>query len=127
NMADAVWDTLEKYGLVGQVLAFMMDNASNNDTLLETIECKCHAQNIPFNAQHSQLRCMPHTVHLAVLKLLEAIGAVEKDSKKLGPYQDAVVGAPEDEELDAYAASEGDGDLEEPELSGIKNSVRKVV
>ncbi|KAF9070583.1 hypothetical protein BDP27DRAFT_1149764, partial [Rhodocollybia butyracea] len=110
NMADVVWDTLEKYGLIGQVLAFMMDNATNNDTLLEAIERKCHARNIPFNAQHSRLRCMPHTVHLAVLKLLEAIGAVEKDCKRLGPYQDAVVGAPDSEELDAYAAaSDEDG------------------
>ncbi|KAE9386879.1 hypothetical protein BT96DRAFT_761860, partial [Gymnopus androsaceus JB14] len=65
NMADAVWGTLEKFNLVGRVLAFMMDNASNNDTLVEAIECKCNAQNIPFNATHSRLCCMPHTVHLA--------------------------------------------------------------
>ncbi|KAE9406051.1 hypothetical protein BT96DRAFT_811617, partial [Gymnopus androsaceus JB14] len=68
NMADVVWATLEKYGLVGQVLAFMMDNASNNDTLVEAIEQKCNILNIPFKATHSRLRCMPHTVHLAVLR-----------------------------------------------------------
>ncbi|KAE9387842.1 hypothetical protein BT96DRAFT_837147 [Gymnopus androsaceus JB14] len=69
NMADAVWGTLEKYGLVNRLLALMMDNATNNDTLTTAIEHKCHERNIPFNATHSCLRCMPHTVHLAVLKV----------------------------------------------------------
>jgi hypothetical protein len=45
-----------------------MDNATNNDTMVEAIERKCQAENIPFSAQHSRLRCMPHTVHLAALK-----------------------------------------------------------
>ncbi|KAE9402140.1 hypothetical protein BT96DRAFT_758942, partial [Gymnopus androsaceus JB14] len=91
NMVDVVWNTLEKYGLIGWVLSLMMDNVSNNDTLTEAIECKCHALNIPFKARHACLQRMPHTVHLAILKLLEAIGAMEKDSKKNSqPYQDAV-------------------------------------
>ncbi|KAG9221990.1 hypothetical protein CCMSSC00406_0009198 [Pleurotus cornucopiae] len=38
NMADAVWETLNRYGLIGRVTAFMMDNASNNDTLICELE-----------------------------------------------------------------------------------------
>jgi hypothetical protein len=86
NMAEIVWKTLKDYGLIGrvsldlyilwalnspstQVMAFMMDNATNNDTLIESIEQKCIEEGIPFSAEHSRLRCMPHTVHLAVLQV----------------------------------------------------------
>ena len=47
----------------------MMDNATNNDTLVEAFERMCKAKKIPFSAKNSRLRCMPHTVHLAVLKV----------------------------------------------------------
>lgn len=46
-----------------------MDNATNNDKLVEAIERKCKAENIRFDAKRSRLRCMPHTVHLAALKV----------------------------------------------------------
>ena len=38
NMAEVVWKTLKMYGLLGQVIAFIMDNATNNDTLVDGIE-----------------------------------------------------------------------------------------
>jgi hypothetical protein len=47
----------------------MMDNATNNDTLAESIETRCHAANIPFSARHARMRCMPHTIHLAAQKV----------------------------------------------------------
>jgi len=97
NMAEAVWQTLETYGLLGrvrkatflcatlmttylalQVIAFVMDNASNNDTMVTAFEARCQKHGVEFSASHSRLRCMPHTCHLAVLKVdtgyLEALG-----------------------------------------------------
>ncbi|KAJ7348857.1 hypothetical protein DFH08DRAFT_629934, partial [Mycena albidolilacea] len=77
-----------------QITAFVMDNATNNDTMLKSIESRCRVKGIPFSATRSRLRCMPHTVHLAALKLLESIGAVEKPSKRkahAGGYQEGVV------------------------------------
>jgi hypothetical protein len=38
NMAEVVWKTLKMYGLLGWVIAFIMDNATNNDTLVDGIE-----------------------------------------------------------------------------------------
>lgn len=52
-------------------MAFVMDNASNNDTMVEAIAQKCRENNIEFSAKDSRLRCMPHTVHLAALKVSE--------------------------------------------------------
>jgi hypothetical protein len=86
NMADAVWETVEKFGLCGrvriyclqgsfthrhfQIIAFVMDNATNNDTLVEAFAAKCHMDRIPFESCHARMRCMPHTIHLAALKVL---------------------------------------------------------
>ncbi|KAI0285420.1 hypothetical protein BGY98DRAFT_896724, partial [Russula aff. rugulosa BPL654] len=69
NMAEAVWQTLETYGLLGRVIAFVMDNASNNDTMVTAFEARCQKHGVEFSASHSRLRCMPHTCHLAVLKV----------------------------------------------------------
>ncbi|KAL1671187.1 hypothetical protein EV122DRAFT_226994, partial [Schizophyllum commune] len=86
NMADVVWKTLKTYGLEGKasqqlalvgladqrrmhVITFMMDNATNNDTMVAEIERRCMVEGIYFDAQQARLRCMPHTIHLAALKV----------------------------------------------------------
>ncbi|KAI4293903.1 hypothetical protein K525DRAFT_153653, partial [Schizophyllum commune Loenen D] len=96
NMADAVWKTLKLYNIQHKIIAFVMDNATNNDTMLEAIERKCVEAGIKFSAKQARLRCMPHTIHLAAMKLLEAIGAfpkTDKDKATAQPhvnYQDSV-------------------------------------
>ncbi|KAJ7932219.1 hypothetical protein B0H13DRAFT_1519415, partial [Mycena leptocephala] len=82
NMAAAVWETLEKFGLTGRITAFVMDNATNNDTLVVAFAERCRAMHISFSARDGRMRCMPHTIHLAALKLLEAIGALTKEEKQ---------------------------------------------
>ncbi len=47
----------------------MLDNATNNDTLVQGIESRCCKEGIAFDARLSRLRCMPHTVHLAAIKV----------------------------------------------------------
>jgi hypothetical protein len=50
-------------------MAVMMDNASNNNTLIRGIVTLAERKGISLNAEWIRLRCMPHTVHLAVLKV----------------------------------------------------------
>lgn len=86
NMAEAVWTTLKNYGIEGrvrsctpifivhlktlQIVAVVMDNASNNDTLVAGLEGRCDAAGISwFDARQARIRCLPHTVHLAALKV----------------------------------------------------------
>ena len=47
----------------------MMDNSSNNDTLMEALEIKCHEAGIEFSASDSRMCCIPHTIHLAAIKV----------------------------------------------------------
>ncbi|KAF8230875.1 hypothetical protein L208DRAFT_1130944, partial [Tricholoma matsutake] len=76
NMAEAVWETLVMYGIEGRILAFMLDNASNNDTFVDGIECCARKAGVSFNASWACLHCMLHTIHLTAIKLLKGIGAV---------------------------------------------------
>lgn len=47
----------------------MMDNATNNDTMMQSLERKHRAANIKFDGQKARVRCMPHTIHLAAEKV----------------------------------------------------------
>ncbi|KAJ7314175.1 hypothetical protein DFH08DRAFT_716865 [Mycena albidolilacea] len=69
NMATEVWEALERFGLIGRIIALVMDNATNNDTLVESFANRCLEKGIPFSARHGRMRCMPHTIHLAALKV----------------------------------------------------------
>ncbi|KAJ7782172.1 hypothetical protein B0H14DRAFT_2630820 [Mycena olivaceomarginata] len=91
-MADTVWATLKKFGLCRQINAFVMDNATNNDTMVEALEQGEYC----FSSRHIRMRCMPHTIHLTAIK----VGHVSHSTSH--PYQDTVNGvgdSPEDAEL----------------------------
>jgi hypothetical protein len=53
-----------------QVIAIVMDNASNNNTLMTSLERRCQQRGVAFSAQDARMRCMPHTIHLAAIKVL---------------------------------------------------------
>ena len=135
-------------------MAFVMDNATNNNTMIEEIEDLCAAEGIDFSAQCSQLRCMPHTIHLAALKvwissmyvwlywcapwcqLLEAIGAINKSdtNKASGPnslYQESAT-LPVSRENDEGAVLREDEDEDSNDVSANEwghpglTAVRKV-
>ncbi|KAJ7702125.1 hypothetical protein B0H16DRAFT_1347658, partial [Mycena metata] len=97
-----------------QITAFVMDNATNNDTMVTAFARRCRAERIPFSATNARMRCMPHTIHLYALKLLEAIGALTKEEKRkaksrANAYQDAAT-EPVDRAQDNMASQLDDGD-----------------
>ena len=100
-----------------QVIAIVTDNASNNNTLMTSLEQRCEERGIPFSARNARMRCMPHTIHLAAIKLLEGIGAISKgDGKKAaahgGNYQDNIttpLAREHDDNATANDGPEGDG------------------
>ncbi|KAJ7111034.1 hypothetical protein C8R44DRAFT_532496, partial [Mycena epipterygia] len=80
------------------VIALSMDNTFNNNTLMRCLALKFEYVQIVFDPVAARIRCMPHTAHLAAIKLLEAIGAISKSAHKKSEgksasYQDAVTAA----------------------------------
>ncbi len=161
NIAKAVWESLGVFGLQKKVhncaynslfdtklallltlkaWVYMTDNASNMSTFVDGVESRAKAIGVAFNAHWARLRCMPHTIHLAALKvrfeclflrhalvdalrqLLEGIGVVSKKrgQKERSPgvnYQDSVNTSLTEEADNHAAAHEGeeggdDGDEE---------------
>ena len=47
----------------------MLDNASNNNTIVDAIAGHAASEGIKLNATWAWLRCMPHTIHLAAIKV----------------------------------------------------------
>ena len=107
-------------------MVFMMDNASNNNTLINEIVTHVREQNITMNNEWVCFCCMPHTVHLAVLKVniwffhccniiiqlfegIKAITAAEykKATLQSGNYQESVT-APLSQTSDNDAAGKDD-------------------
>ena len=51
-----------------KIMAFMLDNATNNDTMVEGIQRCAELVGISMKTPWVRLRCLPHTVHLAAVK-----------------------------------------------------------
>ena len=63
-----------------QIVAFVMDNATNNDTLIEHFAAKCLEEGIYFSEENGRMRCLPHVIHLAALEVsipLEPVSAYQ--------------------------------------------------
>ncbi|KAJ6437909.1 hypothetical protein O9K51_09331 [Purpureocillium lavendulum] len=64
-IAETFLTVIDSYGLHGQVGYFTLDNAYNNDTMLQAIAKACD-----FDTAHRRLRCNGHIINLAVQAFL---------------------------------------------------------
>jgi hypothetical protein len=51
-----------------QIIAIVMDNASNNNTMMTSLARRHEERHLHFSAEDARMRCMPHTIHLAAIK-----------------------------------------------------------
>lgn len=94
-----------------------LDNASNNDTLLTSLERTFKSMNIPFSHIKNRIRCFPHIVNLACQAVLTSITNTEfaKDDPNIPEYVPA--GPPPESFLDA---------LERDPVATVRALVRNV-
>lgn len=69
-MASLLIEVLQTYKLAPRLGFCMMDNASDNDTALDTIEAYMHKLKLPWVADQHRLRCFGHVVNLIVTAFL---------------------------------------------------------
>ena len=50
-------------------MAISSDNASNNDTVMESLEEKLAEDGIQFCAEEAHVHCMPHAVPLSAMEV----------------------------------------------------------
>ncbi|KIM78191.1 hypothetical protein PILCRDRAFT_11410 [Piloderma croceum F 1598] len=126
NMGHAVYDMMKKYGLRGKVNAINCDNASNNDTMMECLEHLHAGDGFEFDAAEARLHCIPHTIHLSTLELLQSIGAVKKGDSEAA-YQESVTAPLGHKHDDDAVGQDADDDKESDPLPDSKEVLQEVL
>ncbi len=64
-------------------MAITTDSASNNNTLINSVESICKEQNIDFTKKHNHIRCLAHIINLAAQDALSIlkVGYIEFDNE----------------------------------------------
>src|SRR5882762_2442452 len=60
TMAHELQDLLDSYGIADKLLGFVVDNASNNDSLTDSL----HEQLPKWDGQHNCVCCLAHIINL---------------------------------------------------------------
>ncbi|KAE9406400.1 hypothetical protein BT96DRAFT_934154 [Gymnopus androsaceus JB14] len=122
----------KKFGLKGRITAFVMDNASNNDTLVEAIEYFCYNEGIPgFMMKDARMRM--HATHSASCspeapwRLLESLTTSEakKAAENIsdGTYQESATMPMDSETLGDYSEEHSDPIDTDLDSMAIKSSI----
>ncbi|KAL5592831.1 hypothetical protein FOBRF1_013139 [Fusarium oxysporum] len=71
NMAEAIMEFIREYGIVSKVGYFMMDNASNMNTMIDKVSDDLeHEFDVFYDPLPHRLRCFVHIINLAVMEFL---------------------------------------------------------
>ncbi|KJZ70440.1 hypothetical protein HIM_10178 [Hirsutella minnesotensis 3608] len=71
NMAEAIMEFVREYGIASKVGCFMMDNASNMNTMIDKVSDGLESEfDVFYDPPQHQLRCFSHTITLAVMEFL---------------------------------------------------------
>ncbi|OBZ71068.1 hypothetical protein A0H81_08990 [Grifola frondosa] len=73
HLAQAFLFTLDRLEITPQIGWITLDNASNNDKLMEVLEHELRRCRIPFDCTKRWIRCFPHIVNLACKVFLTGI------------------------------------------------------
>ncbi|KAG8729906.1 hypothetical protein FRC10_003305 [Ceratobasidium sp. 414] len=75
NIGQALFDVLQESNIAEKVGHITLDNASNNNTLMQELAAALGARGIEFDAQRNRIRCFPHVMNLAVNEILKSLVA----------------------------------------------------
>lgn len=66
NMAQTVYASLKKFGVHKKLLTFTLDNASSNDTFMDSLEDLLDEDMVDWCGKSYRMRCFSHVLNLAV-------------------------------------------------------------
>ncbi|KID81002.1 Ribonuclease H-like protein [Metarhizium guizhouense ARSEF 977] len=93
HMAEAIMEFIREYGIATKVGYFMMDNASNMNTMIDEISDDLEREfDVFYDPLPHRLRCTGHVIHLAVMEFL-----IGKRPPTTGSY-----GGPSEEEIEEW-------------------------
>ncbi|KAG9096989.1 hypothetical protein FS749_007324 [Ceratobasidium sp. UAMH 11750] len=75
NVGHVLFSVLDEISMIGKIGHITMDNASNNNTLMDELEREFAARSLPFDAEENRVCCFPHVINLAVQRFLAQVPA----------------------------------------------------
>jgi hypothetical protein len=90
NLCTVLLQILSEYNIWTKIRYFVMDNATNNDTMLDAFTEHAETLGIPFNPDTHRLRCTGHVINLAVKAFLfgNSKEAIRDETYQLGTEED---------------------------------------
>ncbi|CAE6524483.1 unnamed protein product [Rhizoctonia solani] len=79
NLARVLFGILSEYNILDKIGTITLDNASNNDTMMEDLERRMCEAGHTFDKDGNRVRCFPHIINLAVNAICDALGATGDD------------------------------------------------
>ncbi|CAE6470177.1 unnamed protein product [Rhizoctonia solani] len=76
-LAQHIFEVLKKYNIVHKVGSVTLDNASNNNTMMEELAKLIQAEGYDFNKEGNRFRCFPHIINLAVAAFMDALRSTD--------------------------------------------------
>jgi hypothetical protein len=93
HMAEAIMEFIREYGIATKVGYFMMDNASNMNTMIDKVSDELEREfDVFYDPLPHRLRCTGHIINLAVMEFL-----IGKRPRTTGSY-----GGPSEEEIEEW-------------------------
>ncbi|KAJ2921202.1 hypothetical protein H1R20_g15892, partial [Candolleomyces eurysporus] len=105
HLGTALLHVLDRLKIVGKIGWITVDNASNNDTMMEHLAVLLNRHRITFLARNNRIRCFPHITNLAckaVLVAITNIGLAAVNDNNEDPESEPVSDAP-DRDIIAHA------------------------
>ena len=80
NLAQIVHDSLHKNNLCDKLHCVTTDNASNNNTMVESLSTILKQEdNVIWNHNTRHVRCLAHIINLVVADFLKGISSMSRD------------------------------------------------
>lgn len=109
NLSQVLFECLQEHRILDRVLAVTTDNASNNDTLVGSMQMSMQALDLPNHIPIVRIPCLAHVIQLSLKDLLAVM--------KLNPKNDSI---------DRQWSAEQDTSLKHLRKQGIIYTLAKV-
>lgn len=130
NLSDIFMECLERFNIaLAKLMSITLDNATNNDTFMESLKDLADELGVPLNSSNSRIRCMAHILNLcvqdimAILKIPANQLDSEVDSQDL-PEPDLDTNYEEDG--DPGTVVQNDECSNQPTVEKLRKLVRKI-
>ncbi|KAJ3535357.1 hypothetical protein NM688_g6991 [Phlebia brevispora] len=81
NLASVCFEVLQEYGILHKAGEVTLDNASNNNTMMVSLQRLFTAHGIPFDHEQNRIRCFPHVINIAAKTGLKQLTKIPKESR----------------------------------------------